>query len=63
MACVWRGSHRRRGTAPGLGGLYQVNATLPAGLNAGTYVVYIGLGDNTDFGNAVNQQATIPVGK
>jgi uncharacterized protein (TIGR03437 family) len=54
------------GLAPSLGGLYQVNVTIPAGLPAGDQVIEILTG--VDFGNGPtidvdNAEATIPIGK
>ena len=47
--------------APGLGGLYQVNLTLPANLPAGTAVLSIYVGDGSDYGDGWNEQATISI--
>jgi uncharacterized protein (TIGR03437 family) len=53
------------GLAPGFGGLYQVNVTIPAGVGKGDVSVYIETtsGDpaNPDT-NSINQEATIPIG-
>ena len=50
------------GLAPTLGGLYQLNVTIPAGVTAGATVT-IEVDTNDSFGNltAVNVQATIPI--
>ncbi|HXA52565.1 MAG TPA: hypothetical protein VNV86_19750 [Candidatus Acidoferrum sp.] len=51
------------GLAPGLGGLYQVNVTLPANLPAGTAVLSIYVGDGSGYGDGWNEQATMSVVK
>jgi uncharacterized protein (TIGR03437 family) len=51
------------GLAPGLGGLYQVNLTLPANLPTGTVTLSVYSGDGTTTGDAWNEQATIAVAK
>jgi uncharacterized protein (TIGR03437 family) len=51
------------GLAPGLGGLYQVNVTLPTGLPAGSLTISVYAGDGSDFGDGWNIQATVPVTK
>jgi uncharacterized protein (TIGR03437 family) len=51
------------GLAPGLGGLYQVNVTLPANLPAGSATISIYIGDGSDYGDGWNEQATIPTAK
>ena len=51
------------GLAPGLGGLYQVNVTLPAGLPTDTLTIAIYAGDGSDFGDGFNIQATMPSSK
>jgi len=51
------------GLAPGLGGLYQVNVTLPSGIPAGSAVIDIYVGDGSDYGDGWNDQATIPIGQ
>ncbi len=43
------------GLAPGLGGLYQVNATIPSGVSTGAVTLEISAADSDNF------QATIPV--
>ena len=56
---VYAGKVIFSGLAPGLGGLYQVNVTLPANLPTGTGVLSIYIGDGTDYGDGWNEQATI----
>jgi len=51
-----------KGLAPNLGGLYQINYTLPAGLPAGTMYIEVYVGDGSDYGDSDNIQATIPIG-
>jgi uncharacterized protein (TIGR03437 family) len=51
------------GLAPGLGGLYQVNVTLPANLPTGTTVISVYIGDGSDYGDGWNDQATLPTVK
>jgi uncharacterized protein (TIGR03437 family) len=51
------------GLAPGLGGLYQVNVTLPANLPAGVAVLSVYVGDGSDYGDGWNEQATMSVVK
>ena len=51
------------GLAPNLGGLYQVNVTLPANLPAGTATLDIYVGDGSDYGDGWNDQATLAIGK
>ncbi|MDE3167800.1 MAG: hypothetical protein KGN36_18510 [Acidobacteriota bacterium] len=51
------------GLAPGLGGLYQVNLTLPASLPTGTMTLSVYAGDGTATGDAWNEQATIATAK
>lgn len=51
------------GLAPNLGGLYQVNVTLPANLPTGTAVLSIYVGDGSDYGDGWNEQATLSVVK
>ncbi|MBS1857193.1 MAG: hypothetical protein JST11_17620 [Acidobacteria bacterium] len=51
------------GLAPGWGGLYQVNLTLPANLPTGTLTLSVYCGDGTTSGDAWNEEATIAVAK
>jgi uncharacterized protein (TIGR03437 family) len=51
------------GLAPGLGGLYQVNVTLPANLPTGTAILSIYVGDGSDYGDGWNEQASISITK
>lgn len=51
-----------KGLAPGLGGLYQINYTLPTGLPAGTMSLEVYVGDGSDYGDGRNIQASIPIG-
>jgi uncharacterized protein (TIGR03437 family) len=51
------------GLAPDLGGLYQVNATLPTDLPTGTMIISVYVGDGSDYGDGWNEQATLPVAK
>ncbi len=51
------------GLAPGLGGLYQVNLTLPANLPTGTVTLSVYAGDGTTTGDAWNEQATLATAK
>jgi uncharacterized protein (TIGR03437 family) len=46
------------GLAPGLGGLYQLNVTIPTGVTAGSLVTL-----EVDGADALNIQATIPISK
>jgi uncharacterized protein (TIGR03437 family) len=53
------------GLAPGFGGLYQVNVTIPAGVSKGDVGIFIettsGDPSNPDT-NSINSEATIPIG-
>ena len=51
------------GLAPGLGGLYQINVTLPANLPTGTAYLNVYVGDGSDYGDGWNEQATLAVAK
>lgn len=52
------------GLAPTLGGLYQLNVTIPAGVTAGENVtIEVDTFDNQDNLLSVNAQATIPIAK
>src|SRR5262249_20228730 len=54
------------GLAPTLGGLYQINVTIPSNMPAGDQIIEIVTG--VDFGNGTTydvdfSEATIPIGK
>jgi uncharacterized protein (TIGR03437 family) len=51
------------GLAPGLGGLYQVNFTIPSDVSTGEAAIFLATSvDGSDF-DVQNFEATIPIGK